>query len=170
MTITEAYSIASDTKRQTRFTLTAIVKTIPESIAYLRSGLYRIPRAVPDNTPEVKSANGPGPTVPLDISAVDAADQQLELLAYWAEISGCDMTDLGRTWRYSSEHPTLAGYIRGILNDDRRPADRLSIRLLMAMRSDDWVEPACMHSQLHSMLAGHSTRWPAIHDLLLEAR
>lgn len=168
--IENAYSIASDTKRQTQFSLTTLVATIPESIAYLRSGLYRIPRAVPDNTPEVKSANGPGPTVPLDISAVDAADQQLELLAYWAEVAGCDMTDLGRTWRYHKDHPVLAGFIRGVANDDPRPADRLSIRLLMAMRSGEWLEPAGMHSQLHSMMAGHATRWPAIHDLLLEAR
>lgn len=170
MTITEAYSIASDTKRQTQFSLTALVATIPESLAYLRSGLYKLPKAIPEGTPETKNANSPGPKAPADLSAIDAGDQELENLAYWAEVCGCDMTGLGRTWRYHKDHPTLAGYIRGISNDDPRPVDRLSVRLLMVMRAPEWVEPAGMHSQLHSMMAGHSTRWPAIHDLLLEAR
>ncbi len=157
------------TKHATQFSLTAMIETIPESIAYLRSGIYRLPKAVPENA-EIKNANGPTAKPPMSLDVIDAADQQLEVLAYWAEACEVDMTNLGRTWRYHPSHPELAGYIRGIANDDPRPADRLSARLLASMRSADWIEPEGMHSHIHSLLASHAARWPAIHDLLIEAR
>ncbi|MEW1880408.1 hypothetical protein AB0O58_12005 [Rhodococcus sp. NPDC080181] len=165
-----AYSVNASPKPPMQFSLQVMVKTIPEAIAYLRGGLYRLPKAVPEGASETKNANGPGPQAPADLNVIDAADKQLEILAYWAEVCGVDMTDIGRTWRYHPSHPELAGYIRGIANDDPRPADRLSVRLLMAMRSRDWVEPAGMHASLHGLLATHSKTWPAVHDLLLGAR
>lgn len=168
-----AYSAESGPKPNpkpvTQFSLYAMVATIPEAIAHLRGGIYRIPKAVPEDTSETKNANSAGPRLPFNADVVDAADKLLEVLAYYAEICQVDMSNLGNTWRYHADHPELAGYIRGVAKDDSRPADRLSGRLLAAMQRGEWVEPAGMHSSLHSLFARYATSWPAIHDLLIQA-
>ncbi|OZD31702.1 hypothetical protein CH247_11085 [Rhodococcus sp. 06-156-3b] len=101
----------------------------------------------------------------MDLDAVDAADLQLDNLAFWAEECGVDMTGLGRAWRYAPGHPR-AGDIRGVLYDDSRPADLLSARLLDQLNRPDFEEVPDMHQHLHTLLARHSARWPVIHDLL----
>ncbi|OZF39948.1 hypothetical protein CH296_01185 [Rhodococcus sp. 14-2496-1d] len=101
----------------------------------------------------------------MDLTCVDAADLQLDNLAFWAEECRVDMADLGRTWRYPVGHPR-AGDIRGVLYDDSRPADRLSRRLLARMGDCDYQEAPGMHDHLHTLMARHATTWPVIHDLL----
>jgi hypothetical protein len=148
-----------------QYSMHAIVQTIPESIAYLRGGLYRRPKAAPEGADESKPRTRPAPKAPMDLGALDAADLQLDNLAFWAEECGVDMTDLGRTWRYAAGHPR-AGDIRGVLYDDARPADRLRARLLDRMNEPDYQEAEGMHAHLHTLMARHATTWPVIHDLL----
>ncbi|NKR76063.1 hypothetical protein GS491_00705 [Rhodococcus hoagii] len=94
---------------------------------------------------------------------IDAADLQLEALAFWAEESGVSTRNVGRAWRRPD------GTIRGIISDDSRPADTIAQRLQDAITQPGWVEPDGMSDHLHRLLAKHSQRWNTLTDLLYEA-
>lgn len=151
------------------YSLETVVNAIPETIAYLRGGLYRQPRiGTGDSNPDSKATDKPGPRAPINLDAVDMADEQLRWLAQWAEASGVDMANLGQTWRFRCGED--AGYIRGIRNNDARPADQLRERLLRVMATPGWVSPDGMHTHLMQMMARHMKLFPTIGDILSESR
>lgn len=140
------------------FSARVIVRTIPETIAYLRS--ERASKRQPPRSNEGNMVRRPGSRPPLNLDAVDAADEQLMFLAYWAEASGVSVRNIGNVWRY----PT--GEVRGVLYDDSRPADVLAARLLSAMADPSWIEPAGMTDTLNQMMALQEKTFPAIQDYL----
>ncbi|KDQ03221.1 hypothetical protein EN35_05060 [Rhodococcus qingshengii] len=151
------------------YSLETVVNAIPEVIAHLRGGLYRQPRiGTGDSNPDSKRTDRPGPRAPVNLDALDAADEQLRWLAEWAEHAGVDMSNLGSTWRFRCGEN--AGYIRGIRDNDARPADRLRVRLLRVMATPGWVPPQGMHTHLMQMMARHMKLFPTIGDILSESR
>ncbi|ORL03098.1 hypothetical protein A6F55_13340 [Prescottella equi] len=94
---------------------------------------------------------------------IDAADLQLEALAFWSEEAGVSTRNVGLAWRRPD------GTIRGVLSDDSRPADTIAKRLREAMSQPGWVEPDGMSDHLSRLLAKHSQRWNTLTDLLYEA-
>ena len=143
----------------TVFSAQVIVRTIPETIAYLRSERAS-KRQPPGSKNEGSMVRRPGSRPPLNLDAVDAADEQLMFLAYWAEAAGVSVRNIGNVWRY----PT--GEIRGVLYDDSRPADVLAARLLSAMADPAWIEPAGMTDHLNQLMAVQEKTFPAIQDYL----
>ncbi|MDN3457541.1 hypothetical protein [Rhodococcus sp. APC 3903] len=151
------------------YSLETVVNAIPDVIAHLRGGLYRQPRlGTGDSNPDSKPTDKPGPRAPANLDALDAADELLRWLAQWAEAAGVDMTNLGQTWRFRCGEDR--GYIRGVRNNDPRPADRLRERLLRVMATPGWVPPQGMHTHLMQALARHMKLFPTIGDILFESR
>lgn len=75
----------------------------------------------------------PGETIPLHCHAVDASDGLTQKIAYHCAGSGIPATGHGRFWRYRTG--PQAGQVRGLLNADTRPVQRLVNTYRLAERN-----------------------------------
>ncbi|MFD6512440.1 hypothetical protein [Rhodococcus sp. NPDC060176] len=156
------------------FTLPVMVSGIPETVRLLRDKIDPGPGRKPppvewEGTNEiVNGTRGFGPRLPLDVDALDAADQLFATAAYWAEMAGIDVTHVGRTWRYPPTHPEAPGAIRGIRSGDLDPVYLVVDQLMNEIESPHWQEPAGMHGNLTGILSHLSKRWPLISAMLAD--
>ncbi|WP_328813792.1 hypothetical protein [Rhodococcus sp. NBC_00297] len=144
------------------YALTTIVETVPETMTFLRDMLYRRPTAKPEGAENVTGGSGFGPSVPINLDAMQAADLELESLAYWAREIGCDMSNLGPVWRVN-------GDIRGVLYDSPLAAKRLTERVLARLTEPHFTPPADMADRMADVRAGHCRRFPPLQDFLAHA-
>ena len=133
--------------------LRKLIDQTPEVIHFLRSQIPYKPQMPRDS--EGSSGGKPKSKPPLNLDAVDAADLELETLAYWAQESGINWR--GRVWRVN-------GLVRGVLYDDALPVLDM-VAGFGRLFDSGWVAPELMLGGVQAVRFAHFRLWPELDSL-----
>ncbi|MBF6063032.1 hypothetical protein IU500_12350 [Nocardia terpenica] len=128
----------------------SIIEQTPDVVAWLRL-CATASASTGFDSPASRAQCGSRP--PCDVVAIDAADQELEALAYWAWIAGLEPIP-GPVHR-------VRGRVRGLARGDLGPVVKISAWMsaeLGRIEEHDWAGD--MLTDLMNVRARHLTRWP----------
>lgn len=128
---------------------TTIVEQTPEVVAWLRLCANSATPGFDTQTTRTQCGSRP----PCDVVAIDAADLELEALAYWAQLAGLHPIP-GPVHR-------IRGRVRGLAYGTLDPVRKISAWLcaeLSRIEQCDWIGD--MLTDLMDVRARHLTRWP----------
>lgn len=106
-------------------------------------------------------------SVPMHVDAVDTADELTRLAALWISRAGVPTTGHGKFWRYPW-HANRPRKIRGLVDGDTRPVQRLVNAYRLAERQPGHVEPpglsAAMAQTLTRVAQSYSSLIPVVRE------